>query len=76
MRKLLNTPRYYVRWRTRVEEGNLIVTGWSLCDSRRDQMLEIAEFGRTTEDRDHAEAICRMMNIQEDLDRDNGCREG
>lgn len=69
-------PRYYVRWRTRIEENRIVVSGWSICDNQRQQMLEIAEFGPTDEEKDHADAICRMLNTQEDIDYDSSCREG
>lgn len=67
--------RYFVRWRTAVKNGDLVVSGWSICDNRRSQMLEIAEFGPGSEELDHAEAICRLMNTQEDID-DSCSREG
>ena len=67
-------PRYYVRWRTKVEEGRIRVSGWSLCDNHRQQMLEIAQFGPEDEERDHAEAICRLLNTQEGIDDES--REG
>lgn len=67
--------RYFVRWRTKVEDGNrIMVTGWSICDDHRMQMLEIADFG--VDDLHHAEAICRLMNTQEDLEHDSCSREG
>lgn len=68
--------RYFVRWRTAVRNGNrIVVTGWSICDNRRSQMLEVAEFGPGMDDLRHAEAICRLMNTQEDID-DSCSREG
>lgn len=67
-------PRYYVRWRTKVEDGRIVLVGFSVCDNQRKQMLEVADFG--TDELDHASAICRMLNIQEDIDYDSSCREG
>lgn len=69
-------PRYYVRWRTNLEGRSLAVAGWSICDNQRQQMLEIAEFGPGDEEKDHADAICRLLNTQEGIDYDSSCREG
>lgn len=68
--------RYFIRWRTKVEDGNLVVCGWSICDNRRSHMLEVAEFGPGSEELDHAGAICRLLNTQEDLEHDSCSREG
>lgn len=58
-----------------MEDGNRIrVTGWSICDDHRRQKLEIADFG--VDDLHHAEAICRLLNTQEDLEHDSCSREG
>ena len=66
--------RYFVRWRTAVKDGDLVVSGWSICDDHRRQKLEIAEFGM--DELHHAEAICRLMNTQEGLEHDSCSREG
>jgi hypothetical protein len=65
-------PRYYLRWRTAMGEGNLRVVGYSICDNRRSHSLEVADFD--VDELDHASAICRLLNTQEGIDDES--REG
>jgi hypothetical protein len=64
--------RYFIRWRTAMGEGNLRVVGYSICDNRRSQNLEVADFD--VDELDHASAICRLLNTQEEVD--GASREG
>lgn len=56
--------RYFVRWRTKRENGNLILSGWDVCDWRAFDKIEVASFA--ADERDKADAICKLLNSNEE----------
>jgi hypothetical protein len=54
-------------------DGNIRLLGWDVCDGRRFDKLAIASFAPT--ERDQAEAICKLMNSNEEVERGNDQRE-
>ena len=66
--------RYFVRWVTKdvPEKGrvNLKVVGWQVCD--RDKFDNIAVF--ENEDRGVCEAVSKMLNDNEEIERANNVR--
>ena len=60
--------RYFVRWRTEYGgNGFPKLLGWDVCDSKKFDKIEIAEFAPDEEDK--AEGLCKLLNsIEEEAD--------
>ena len=55
--------RYFVRWRTRTENGNLVLDGLDVCDGQAFDKIKVASFA--ADERDKADAICKLLNSNE-----------
>lgn len=63
------TPqRYFVRWVTRSdpEKNQLIHVGFAVCDSKKFDKIEVAEFG--LDELRQAQAVCKLLNSQEEIE--------
>lgn len=56
--------RYFVRWRTKRENGSLVLSGWDVCDGMAFDKIEVASFD-VSEQRE-AFAICKLLNSNEE----------
>lgn len=56
--------RYFVRWRTKRENDNLVLSGWDVCDGMAFDKIEVASFD-VNEQRE-AFAICKLLNSNEE----------
>lgn len=69
------TPkRYFVRTTTRGDftTGRLVHIGFSVCDNHRFDKIEVAEFG--PDEREQAEAVCKLLNSNEEEEGANNVR--
>lgn len=57
--------RYFTRWATELgDNGYLRVITWQVCDRTKFDNIVVAEFAK--EDKDEAEAVCKLMNSIEE----------
>ena len=56
--------RYFVRWRTRAENGNLVLDGLDVCDGQAFDKIKVASFA--ADEQDKAYAICKLLNSNEE----------
>ena len=56
--------RYFVRWRTKRENGNLILSGWDVCYWMAFDKIEVVSFAAN--ERGKADAICKLLNSNEE----------
>lgn len=59
---IASVGRYFVRWRTSTESGELRIVGWDVCDARKFDNIEVAKF--SAEEKDKAVAIAKLLNTQ------------
>ena len=60
----MKSGRYYVRWRTDLVDGRLVITGWDVCDHDKFDKIALASFAENEEDK--ADAVCKLMNSIEE----------
>lgn len=56
--------RYFVRWRTQIENGSLALKGLDVCDGMAFDKIEVASFGIS--EQKEAFAICKLLNSNEE----------
>jgi hypothetical protein len=60
----MSLDRYYVRWRTNLVDGRLVIAGWDVCDQKKFDKIALASFADNEEDK--ADAVCKLMNSIEE----------
>jgi hypothetical protein len=64
--------RYFARWRTSVERGELEIDGWDVIDQNDRALKTIA----TYKDHETAQAIVKLLNTQEEHYADAEATQG
>ena len=62
---IASVGRYIVRWRTDVVENELRIVGWDVVDTTAFDNMKVA----TYPDRETAQAIAKLLNTQEKIER-------
>ena len=64
--KFKSEHRYFVRWRTTYTPTGPLLRGWEVCDREKFDNIAVAAF--MSDERSKADAICKLLNSNEEVE--------